>query len=390
MGVGNMDKIVLPIAIGIIVDDVGWHDGRDLRYMNGSARSGLPRFHHPDDVRALNAIGKALNTKIICSLVLGEWDKDNVLRGVPAVTPDPENWDAAAVMDMEYTKEYFKALEESEFLDYSLHGLLHAYYDGAKLNTARQYYPNTYAEDGKINGYRWLPAEEFGKMIDLFYEIYGSWGFKKKITTFVSPCGCWGVPEDEGNIGYAKMLLKHGIKYWCNSWAEFKKPIGNALGIMAVRGDNIAPWNAYDIDPDYLEPLEELGPYYCGHLTNFIRYNYQKNFEYVEKWAKYFRKYSDRFGAMMARNIDESCSQMLYVKNAKLTECDGVVTVDLAEVDSFGANGLFDEFFISIEGDHSPKILTEGASIDYYECGDGYKTYKIKRCGAKLVSFALN
>ena len=384
-----MERIVLPLAIGIIVDDIGWHDGHDLRPMNGSARSGIPRFHHPDDVRALNAVGKALNTKIICSLVLGEWDKNNLLRGVPSVTPNPESWDAAATMDHEYTKEYFKALEESEYLDYSLHGLLHAYYDDGKLNTPRQYYPNTYDEKGNINGYRWLSPEEFDRMIDLFYKIYGDWGFKKKITTFVSPCGCKGFPESEGNIGYADVLLKYGIKYWCNSWNEYKQTLGNIRGLLGVRGRTIAPWNAYDIDPDYLEPLKGLDPYFCGHLTNFIRYNYQNNFEYTEKWAKYFRKYTDQFGAMIARNIDESCSQSLYVEKAKLS-CEGdAVTIDLAEVDGYGAIGIFDEFFVSIQGDNAPTMLTEGASIEYYESGDGYKTYKIKRSGAKLIKLAL-
>ena len=35
-----MEKIILPIATSIIVDDVGWHDGADKRYMNEPARKG--------------------------------------------------------------------------------------------------------------------------------------------------------------------------------------------------------------------------------------------------------------------------------------------------------------------------------------------------------------
>ena len=384
-----MEKIILPIATSIIVDDVGWHDGADRRYMNGPARSGLPRFHHPDDVRALNEIGRALNTKIICSLVLGEWDRKNVLRGVPSVTADPENWDAAGTMDKEYVKEYFKALEESEYLDYSLHGLMHAYYDNGKLNTARQYYPNTYAEDGTVNGYRWLPAEEFDKMIELFYSIYSELGFKKKITTFVSPCGCWGTHESEGNIEYAKVLKKYGIKYWCNGWVDLQNPVEMVEGIMAVKGDNIGPWNAYDIDADYLEPKDLFGTYYCGHLTNFIRFNYQKNFEYTENWARYFKRYSDRFGAMFAPSVDEACSQRLYADNAKVTLEGDNCEIDLSSVDAKGALGLLDEFYISIKDGASPEIQTSGASLELHEKCDGYATYKISRGGAKIVKIKL-
>lgn len=381
----NTENIIIPVALSIIVDDVGWHDGADRRYINEPARSGLPRFHHPDDVRALNEIGKALNTRIICSLVLGEWDRKNVLRGVPSLTPNPESWDAAGKMDEEYVGEYFKALEESEYLDYSLHGLYHSYYDNGKLNTARQYYPNTYSEDGTVSGYRWLSKDEFERMIDLFYSIYNEWGFKKKITTFVSPCGCWGTDESEGNVEYAEVLNKYGIKYWCNGWADLNKPLGVVDGILAVKGDNIGPWNAYDIDADYLEPKDPFGTYYCGHLTNFIRFNYQKNFEYTEKWASYFRRYADRFGAMIARSVDESCSQRVYAENAKIEKCDGIYKIDLGEVYSYGAKGLFDEFFVSIKGDVSPELLTSGARLEEYERGDGYITYKIKPEGAKII-----
>lgn len=64
-----MKNVILPVAIELVVDDVGWHNGADERYLNLPARSGLPRFHHPDDVKALNAIGEALNMKIICSFM---------------------------------------------------------------------------------------------------------------------------------------------------------------------------------------------------------------------------------------------------------------------------------------------------------------------------------
>ena len=75
------DSIRIPVAFCLRVDDVGWHNGADDRYSSRPSRTGIPRKHVPADYRALHELGKALNMKISCSLVLGEWDKDNVLRG---------------------------------------------------------------------------------------------------------------------------------------------------------------------------------------------------------------------------------------------------------------------------------------------------------------------
>ena len=88
---------------------------------------------------------------------------------------------------------------------------------------------------------------------------------------------------------------------------------------------------------------------------------------------------------MIARSVDESCSQRVYAENAKIEKCDGIYKIDLGEVYSYGAKGLFDEFFVSIKGDASSELLTSGASLEEYERGDGYITYKIKPEGAKII-----
>ena len=383
-----MDKIKIPVAIGIIVDDVGWHNGEDQRMQGLPARSGLPRIHHPDDVRALNAIGKGLNTKIICSLVLGDWDRNNTLRGIPHITPDESSWDAAGEMDPEYTKAYFNALEESEYLDYSLHGLFHSYYENGKLNTARQYYPNTYNEQGEIDGYRWLPTEEFRRMIDLFYGIYNDWGFKKKIDVFVSPCGCWGTPDSEGNKRYAEVLREYGIKYWCNSWREYEETLGTVNGIMASKGDDICPWNAYDVDPRYLEnhfddPDSALA-YICGHLTNFIRYNPEKNFEYVDAWIAYFKKHTDHFGTMMARDIPFAASQYFYSKLSRIEKQGTTYIIDLSQLSKIDAKGLSDKLYLSFKKETEPTECL-GGSLRLYEEKADHNIYEITRNGDPVL-----
>ena len=69
-----MENFKLPVGVAIRVDDVGWFEGADDRHIGRPSRSGLPRRHHPNDILVLNEIGKGLGTKVLCNLILGEWD----------------------------------------------------------------------------------------------------------------------------------------------------------------------------------------------------------------------------------------------------------------------------------------------------------------------------
>ena len=89
-----MENIKLPIAVAIRVDDVGWFEGADDRHLGRPSRTGIPRRHVPDDILTLNAIGRGLGTKVLCNLVIGEWDFKNRLRGVPH-----ETWDEAISLE---------------------------------------------------------------------------------------------------------------------------------------------------------------------------------------------------------------------------------------------------------------------------------------------------
>lgn len=383
-----MKNVILPLALQLVVDDVGWHNGADERYINMPARSGLPRFHHPDDVRALNAIGEGLGMKIVCSLVIGEWDKNNRLRGVPHVTNNEAGWDAAGKMKKKYTEEYFRALEESEYLDYSLHGLCHGYFENGKLISAAQYYPFILDENGKRVGFKWLPEEEFAGMVDLFLAIYNDWGFKKKIVTFVSPCGCRGTNTSEGNLAYSRVLRDRGMHYWCNSWRDHDVTADTINGLIITKGIGIIPWNAYDYDPDYIPIVGEGefgGPTYGCHLTNFIRFHHEKNFEYVPKWINYFKKQAAVFGYMLSRDMAHTSSQAMYERFAKLTETDCGCTIDLTDVDAQGAIALAPELYISFRGGLEPATC-EGGEISLYEEVGDHKTYRILRGDSKTVT----
>jgi len=385
-------NVVIPIAMQIRVDDVGWHNGRDERYRNRPSRSGLPRNHHPSDYLVLQELGKALDMKIGCSLVIGEWDRENVLRGVPHVTYNEEGWDRASEIDMEYAEECFRNLDGSEYLGYNLHGLLHSYYDAGRLVCERQFFPLVYDEEKGCytKTYQKLPLPTFEQHLDLFYKIFNGWNFQKKITGFASPCGCNGTPE--GNADFCGALRDRGIVCWMNGWKDCmdRPSVDVSNGIVCLRTVGAVSWEVYGADPDllkspYSEDAEMLFADFCFHWTNFLHYHPEHNFDMLPKWIAYFNRQAEVFGVMLSRDVPFAASQAVYYRFAKMDVTDTGCVIDMREVDACGAVALKDEFYISLRNGTKPRIVT-GGTVELYETRKEFATYKITRDGSQTVT----
>ncbi len=135
-----MKNIKIPVALQVVVDDIGWFKGKNGLMESRPARTHMPRNHVAEDYAVLNEIGKKLDMHILCGLVLGEWDKDNILRGMEHATWDEENWDMASKIDYPLAEKCFKQIEESEFIDIAFHGLMHGYWvNGENYGNPREF-----------------------------------------------------------------------------------------------------------------------------------------------------------------------------------------------------------------------------------------------------------
>jgi len=383
------NNIKIPVAIQMRVDDVGWHNGADDRWKGQPSRSGLPRKHNVLDYGVLNEIGKAVNMKINCSLVLGEWDKDNILRGEENVTYNKDGWNRKEEIDYDYANKAFELLENSEYISYTYHSLLHGFYYKDKLVTEKVMNPYRYdaEKDEYVSGeFVWHSEEEFRRHLDLFFKIYNSWGFKKKVKSFACPCGCWGSCEDEGNIMYGKVIREYGMNVWENGWGSLKdrRGIGVTGGTVCLRAgsDDPVAWDAYDVDPDFLSlhagEEGEQNPDFCIHWTNLLRWNPEKNMDNVPKWINFLKRQSEVFGTMLSRDVEFAGSQAVYCKYSKIDFEENKCIIDLSGVDSAGAEVLKNEFYISFKNGTLPKEC-KGGKMEEYESKKEFKTYKITR-----------
>ena len=392
------NRIVLPVALQIVTDDIGWFYGRDTRCSEGPSRTGLPRPHVAEDYAAIDAVGKAIGMKINCPMVIGEWDKKNRLRGMPHATNDEKGWDQASKIDYAEAERCLDVINNAQNLEIAFHGLMHGYWqDGISLADQEFSYPRSLEYKTKYAPASWLvPVDNayFESHIETFFKIYDDWGFKKKIRSFTSPSCVQGGIDDNRHL--TAMMKKYGMLYWANSWRAVKNLCEVIDGVIFVNksgGSRSIPWDAYGIDPDAL--ADYSFDYYNGdeiaeraifstHWPNFLHYNPKRNLDNLDAWVRYFKRQSEIFGIMISKDIAFGASQAVYRKKSKLDFCGGDLVIDLSEVDGAGALGLSDTFHVSIEKSLCPKGA-EGAALSLYEEHAEFSTYALCRTGENYV-----
>ena len=127
-------------------------------------------------------------------------------------------------------------------------------------------------------------------------------------------------------------------------------------------------------DPRY----RGVTPNFIAHLTNFIQVQPENNFKTVSAWVDYFRRVTSPFGAMIARDNEQSASQAVYSAYAAVDKIDGGYRIDLSPVEAVRTPILEDDFFVSIKGKLLPKAC-EGGQICVHETRGDHTIYHIYR-----------
>lgn len=375
-----MKDIIIPSAIQICLDDVAWDLGTDRRLYGEQSRTGMPRYHALEDYEAVEMLGRALNQKILCPICAIDWDKDNLLRGQKGITHNPDAWDRAATIDVPKMERFAAYIKDAQFMEIALHGVSH----GAYTDEGERIHESEFFRAARLyNLERSLPLEkwDFDRRIDLFFRIYNSWDFGKKVRTFVAPGGTGGT-ETEDLKPLAKWLADAGIEYWYDSFCEKQPPIFMLEGLPCIHASYKAPkspkWDQYDYDPALLPPFHEEGaPRMCGygmHWPNILRFNPRRNPECVALWIEFFQNEAEKFGTMLARDIAFATAQGFYHFFAKVETAEGGYKIDLSEATKL--TGKRPPLYISLKNGIEPKGAI-GASVSLYETKKDFKTYEV-------------
>lgn len=361
-----MSIMTIPRPLHIALDDLGWFCAADDRANGGPSRTGVGRNHCYKDYYAVNELGRRLNMKISCAFVIGEWDPDNRLKSIKCLSKYGENWDNASHLDREEMQRCVDAVNECDYIDLTVHGLLHGYYTEGIDNTDESDYYY------KINKELFMvPEAEIRHRLDAFFDLLKHYGVKKKVNAFIPPSFTYRLNE------ISKILKDYGIEYVSTIFRTmFDKgedcdiAVVEDNGVVNVdRNNNLIPWNQFDSDMSKL-PTDVRGVFGI-HWPNLLHSDPDRNGETVGRAAEYFEKCSQSFGTVISRDIEFCARQSLFCRYAEISEKDGVTTVDVSRVPQ-EAGG---EFYISSK---EPLETWIGCEAYDYEVKDGFFTYRIK------------
>ena len=359
------DIAIIPRPMQLVIDDLGWFCGKDDRECGGPSRTGMPRRHCAEDIRAINRLGEAINMKINCAFIVGEWDPDNRLRDVPHLSKYGDGWDNAAYLDRTEMTRYVEAINESPYIDMALHGLLHGYYmDGVDNPDTSDY---CYYIDKK---FYWVNEAEVRTRVEKFFDILAYYGINKQVTSFVPPSFRYKL------FGISGILHDYGIKYISTIFRTMEKEpdmpeIACAEGevITVDRNINIYPWDAYDCAFDDLPPVRGI---LGTHWPNFLHIDPARHDEVIDRAIKYFKDSSENYGIVLSRGMEFCAIQSMYCRYAQTSIYGNGVTIDLRGV---SRTPVFGKPFV-ISAKRKPKSCI-GADIVTLEEKDGFTNYEL-------------
>ena len=142
-------EYVIPRPLQVVMDDVGWFNGKNDMEIGGPARTGLDRYHCLADYQAIEQFGALLGMKINCAFILGEWDLENELpRKIRHFSHFGDSWDNAKYRNPREMAEIAEFISSAEHIDVCLHGLYHGYYmPGVDKPHGSDYY---YRKNGEL------------------------------------------------------------------------------------------------------------------------------------------------------------------------------------------------------------------------------------------------
>ncbi len=351
-------KAIIPLPIQVVIDDVGWWSGKDGSKYQEPYRTGINRNHTPADYQAIVDLGKALGIRPQAATVLGEWDKQNILRKVPHSTWMADSWDNSQWVGpwLEETADIINNNKEN--FEITIHGLGHEWWTNGQFTRAE------WADDDGVM----RPKEILEQHLDAYAEIMHQNNLGEFPKSFVPNAFRHSFGVTKGNdISLAKLISGRGLTYintpfssMFNSAAAQYGFFGVDSGIMTIdRGADFLDWNIIGGIPDG----EIKGPT-CGmHWPNLLHENPERNSEVVARWVKLLAPYNEKPETMLAKNSVEFQQQLVHNKLAKLNVAENAINLNFSETNSIGTIVPNEELTVNVSSDKELVFTSDNIKI---------------------------
>ncbi len=314
----------IPLPLQIVIDDTGWWSGSNDSSVKGPFRTGIKRKHTPEDYSAVAELGKKLGIRPQAAMILAEWDRDNILAGVPSATWMGKDW-KNPFLNVDLFEHAAQIIRDNEdCFEFVLHGVGHEFWNSDGTVSRAEWYDNT----GNMRPYDFVM-----KHLDAYDSIMKQNSLGNFPTSFV-PCAfmyCFADDDD----GLLPLLKSRGINYISTAFscmvAKRYKPqfkhFGIDRGVVTVNRDsNKMPWYLIDADPKLID-LEEKAV--CGlHWPNVLHEDHLRNSETVSRWINYLKNFKKKFKRTLSKNSAEHRAQLIYNELTELRIENNMVYLD--------------------------------------------------------------
>jgi len=307
-------RACIPMPLQIVLDDVGWWSGTDGSAAGEPFRTGMGRDHVPDDYRAIARLGRELGMRPQAAMVLCEWDRRNLLRGLPTST-----WMGAASDNGRWVGPWLDEaanlfVDEADHIELTLHGIGHEYWEGDTFTRAEWYDRDRRAR----------PRDQVSAHLEAYAALLRQNGLPTP-ASFVPAAFlyCYG----DGQV--SPMLREIGVTmasspFSTMGWqAQPEHPLmGLDCGVAWVdRGDAGIPWDTVAAQP----PERIDGPILGLHWPNILHADPAANDEVVSRWVEALTRLGQRFDRVLARSTHHLQTQLAFHVAAEIALQDGAV-----------------------------------------------------------------
>lgn len=330
----------VPLPLQIVVDDVGWWSGRDGSAQQEPYRTGMGRDHCLEDYRALVRLGRELQVRPQAAMVLCEWDRTNLLRGVPTSTWMGAAWDNRRWVGPWLDEAAALLRDHSDHLELVLHGVGHEYWEGGTFTRAEWHGP-----DGRMR-----PRDQVLSHLDAFARLMRQNDLGDFPTSFV-PAAFRHAYGDRPD-GLAALLAQWGITFASTPFASMHRRselptavLGVDAGVTTVdRGTEPAiPWLSVAAPP-----ADPPGPILGLHWPNLLHAAPERNALVVDAWVAHLRALGRRFERVLAADVTSFRTQLAYHLCAALRVRGAQVECDLSALQPIAAAAAEPVFMLRV------------------------------------------
>jgi hypothetical protein len=303
-------ELSLPMPLFLVVEDVGWWQGRDGSSRGEPYRTGMGRRHCLADYQALATLAARLSMRIQLSMVLCEWDRTDLLRQVPTATWMGREWDNSANRGPWLEEAAAFLHQHDEELEIGLHALGHEYWDHGHLQ--RSEFHN---EAGIMR-----PPEVINQHLEAFGELLRQNGLGPFPQSFVPPALYHSFGNHDESM--QAILNRFGIRFLTTIFSrarQYAPPRHESLtwecGVLLIeRNEAAVPWHLIAAPP----PEELNGPIVSLHWANLLHPDPTQNETVIEPWAERLLTKASAFDTFLAPDTAACWTQYAYCSLAKV------------------------------------------------------------------------